>query len=297
MFDSRLKHAVAVGKLGSFSRAAEDVGVTQSAVTKSVADLERQLGYPLFHRTSRGALLTEEGRDFIDRASRLLADAAELVGETERSADPYKGLLRIGIFPGSLEWMLTEPLLALLRHRPSIRIEMVTGTSERGVQLLTRGDIDVAFGMHAAFANWAQFKCEKLGVLDATPFVRREHPILAMGPVTVKTLTQFDFVVPSSSEPYTTAVRQMYEDSGQPLGDRLHVMDFFPLIERLVASSDTIGFVASEFVASRRFQERFVALSGTNFFQGPTLCCAVRARWPAKPATRAMIAQVRQKLG
>jgi DNA-binding transcriptional LysR family regulator len=81
MLDSRLKHAVAVGRLCSFSRAADDVGVTQSAVVKSVADLERQLGYPLFHRTSRGARLTGEGRGAIDRASRLLSDAAELVGD------------------------------------------------------------------------------------------------------------------------------------------------------------------------------------------------------------------------
>ncbi|MFN6935087.1 MAG: LysR family transcriptional regulator, partial [Tsuneonella sp.] len=68
MLDSRLKHAVAVGQLRSFSRAADAVGVTQSAVTKSVAELERHLGYSLFHRTSRGAMPTEEGREFIDRA-------------------------------------------------------------------------------------------------------------------------------------------------------------------------------------------------------------------------------------
>jgi len=296
MLDSRLKHAVAVGKHGSFSRAADDVGVTQSAVTKSVADLERQLGYPLFHRTSRGALPTEEGRDFIDRASRLLSDAADLVGDTERSADPYKGLVRIGIFPGSLEWMLTEPLVTLLHQRPGIRIEMVTGTSERGVQLLTRGDIDVAFGMHAAFANWAQFKCEKVGALDAIPFVRRGHPILTMGLVTGEMLTKFDFIVPSSSEPYTTVVRQMYEANGLPSTDRLHVIDFFPLVLRMVASSDTIGFVAVESANGKRFQERFVALGGAHLFQAPPVCCAIRARWPARPATRALIAQVRKSL-
>ena len=44
------------------------------SVTKSVAELERYLGYSLFHRTSRGAMPTEEGREFIDRAARLLAD-------------------------------------------------------------------------------------------------------------------------------------------------------------------------------------------------------------------------------
>jgi DNA-binding transcriptional LysR family regulator len=57
--DVRLKHAVAVAKCGSFTAAAKLIGVTQSAVTRAVADLERQLGYDLFHRTARGAFLTD----------------------------------------------------------------------------------------------------------------------------------------------------------------------------------------------------------------------------------------------
>jgi DNA-binding transcriptional LysR family regulator len=207
--DSRLKHAVAVGRLGSFSRAADAVGVTQSAVTKSVADLERHLGYALFHRTSRGTIPTEAGRDFIDRATRLLADTAELMGEGGRNVDPYRGALRIGVFPGSLEWMLTEPLTAVLKHHPSIRYDIVSGTSERGVQLLARGDIDVAFGMHAAFSSWAQFKCEEIGRLEAVPFVRRDHPILSMGRTRLETLLQFDFIMPSSSEPYTSFIQHI----------------------------------------------------------------------------------------
>ncbi len=199
--DPRLKHAVAVGKLGSFSRAAESVGVTQSAVTKSIADLERQLGHPLFHRTSRGVLMTEEGRDFIDRASRLLFDFAEPMGDEECAADPYKGTIRLGIFPASIEWMLNDPLVDLLRRHPGVRYDIVTGTSERGIQLLTRGDIDVAFGMPAAFGSWGQFKCEIVGALDAAPFFRREHPLCSADEITIAALTRFDFVVPSFSNP------------------------------------------------------------------------------------------------
>jgi len=74
-------------------------------------------------------------------------------------------------------------------------------------------------------------------------------------------------------------------------------MDFFPLVLRVVASSDTIGFVAVAAFNSKRFQERFVALSGAHLFETPPVCCAIRARWPAKPATRALIAEVRQALG
>ena len=80
---------MAVARVGSFSGASKAVGVTQSAITKSVADLEQQLGFAIFNRTSRGVAMTPEGRDFIDRAARLLADAADLFGERDRGADPF----------------------------------------------------------------------------------------------------------------------------------------------------------------------------------------------------------------
>jgi len=66
VLDSRLRYAVAVARVGSFSGASKAVGVTQSAITKSVADLEQQLGFAIFNRTSRGVAMTPEGRDFID---------------------------------------------------------------------------------------------------------------------------------------------------------------------------------------------------------------------------------------
>jgi DNA-binding transcriptional LysR family regulator len=192
--------------------------------------------------------------------------------------------------------MLTEPLTALLQRYPGLRFDIVSGGSERGVQLLARGDIDVAFGMQAAFSGWAQFKCEGVGGLEATPFVRRDHPILDMGPVRWETLVQFDFIVPSSSEPYTSLIQQMYEAQGLGVGlsDRLHVIDFFPLVRRIVASSDAIGVIAKSGINNRSFQNKFVALTGLSLFAVPPICCATRTRWPAKPAVRALISQCRR---
>ena len=179
MLDSRLKYAVAVARIGSFTGAANAVGVTQSAVTKSVADLEQQLGIALFNRTSRGILVTPEGRDFIDRAARLLADADDLFRERNRGADPYAGLLRIGLFPGSMDWLINDAAIGLLKRHEGVRLEIVSGNSERAVQLLSRGDIDVAFGLEAALAGWPQFKCERIAAVDIMPFVRKDHPILS----------------------------------------------------------------------------------------------------------------------
>ena len=65
MIDPRLKHVVAAARRGSFRAAAQSIGVTQSAVTKSIGKLERQVGYSIFHPTSRAAVLTERSRDFV----------------------------------------------------------------------------------------------------------------------------------------------------------------------------------------------------------------------------------------
>src|ERR1700679_259594 len=117
MLDPRLNHLVAVARCGSFTAAAQAIGVTQSAVTKGVADLERQLGYAVFHRTARGALLTEKGSDFVERAAQLLDGSSS-------QSDPYAGTLRIGVSPASLEWRLIGPLAQLLSRHPSIRFEI-----------------------------------------------------------------------------------------------------------------------------------------------------------------------------
>jgi DNA-binding transcriptional LysR family regulator len=149
MLDQRLSHVVAVAKSGSFSKAAELVGVTQSAVTKSVADLEGELGYAIFHRTSRGVLLTENSKDFVERASRLLDDARLLLKGSITRGDPYGGVLRIGISPASIEFLLIEPLGILLCRHPTIRVEVTASSSERMVPHLRNGGIDVGVGFEA----------------------------------------------------------------------------------------------------------------------------------------------------
>ena len=74
MLDRRLQNVVAVARAGSFTNAAEVLGSTHCGQTKTIAELERELGYSLFHGVARGALLTEQGREFVERASRLLED-------------------------------------------------------------------------------------------------------------------------------------------------------------------------------------------------------------------------------
>ena len=291
MLDPRFNHVVAVARGGSFTAAAEIVGVTQSAITKSVADLERQVGYSIFHRTSRGAMLTEQGRDFVERAARLTEDAAELLRRPRGLKDAYAITLRIGVCPASLEWRLAAPLERLLALHPSVRLDVNGASFERMVQQLRNGAVDVALGFDAAFSVWSDLRRHSLGPAsnDATLFVRQGHPLLDRLAFAISDLADFDFISPSDSRPYGEVIRKLYENQGIDWQRRLHVVDYFPIVHRIVAKSDAIGVVVKAHGHSPAFQQRFVTLDAINLFPQAPLCCAVRAAWEPKPAVRAFI--------
>ncbi|WP_428394402.1 LysR family transcriptional regulator [Lichenicoccus sp.] len=295
MLDRRLNHVVALAHSGSFTKAAEKAGISQSGITKSIADLERELGYSLFYRTARGATPTEAGREFVERAVRLLEDARILLAGDRESNDPYAQSLRIGVCPASLEWLLATPLTALLARHPSIRLELIASTFERVVQLLRTGGADVAFGFEDAFAEWSEVKRERIATMRAVLFVRKGHPILSVGAIGHSDLAKFNFVVPSDSRPYGSIIRSLFDDTG--LWQRhLHIIDYFPIVTRIVAASDSIGVATREYSSSTAFKANFERLPGESPLPPAQMCCATRSRWEPTLVVKAFLRAMRATL-
>ena len=296
MLDARLNYVVAVARQGSFTAGAQSVGLTQSAITKSVADLEREIGYAVFYRTSRGVILTENGRDFVERAARLLEDARELLKGSLQRKDPFSGILRIGVGPASLEWIVVEPLAELLKKHPGIRYDISSSNFESIVQQLRSGGIDIALGFDAAFGEWPDLRREPVGDLNTTLFVRKRHPLLQAATISTADLANYDFISPSDSRPYGEIIRDIYQSQGVEWRVRVHKADYFPMVRRLVATTDAIGVATLAYAATEGFQSRFERLHEIALWPASPLCCARRARWDPKPAVRAFITMIRQRL-
>ncbi len=296
MVDRRLVYVVATARYGSFTAAAERVGVTQSAITKSVADLEQQLGYSIFNRTARGVLLTEEGRNFVERASRLLDEAQDLMRGASVGSDPYAGVLRIGVCPASLEWLLVEPLTTLIHRHGSIRLEILGGSYDRIVQQLRSGAIDVALGYEAAFMEQPDFRRETVTAMQTTFFVRNGHPILDRDEVTRADIAKYNLISPSDSSPHSFLWRKIYEDSGVEAHDKFHVIDYFPIVARLVRNTDAISIASVHYSQTSIFKRYFTAVPIPGVLPPSPLCCATRLRWNPRPAVRAFIKACRERL-
>jgi LysR family hydrogen peroxide-inducible transcriptional activator len=95
----QLQYAIAVADEPSFRRAAAKCRVSQPSLSAQLAQLEGVLGVRLFERDRRRVLVTAAGKDIVERARRLLADADALLDAGKRASDPFVGTLRVGVIP------------------------------------------------------------------------------------------------------------------------------------------------------------------------------------------------------
>ncbi|HYF06757.1 MAG TPA: LysR family transcriptional regulator [Acetobacteraceae bacterium] len=125
----RIEMLIHAAETGSFTRAAEALGLTPSAVSHGIAELEDQLRATLFHRTTRNLRLTEAGMEAY-RGAREVVDRLgvfEATGHTDPGG-PLTGTLRVGVVGPIHRLILMPRITAFLRGHPELRLEFVTPT-------------------------------------------------------------------------------------------------------------------------------------------------------------------------
>ncbi|AWN55532.1 MULTISPECIES: LysR family transcriptional regulator [Methylobacterium] len=119
-----------VAEAGSFTKAGDDIGLSQSAVSRQISALERELKAPLFHRHARGLILTEQG-DLLFRAARdmkmrLETTRARLVETSERPSGDLKVTTTVGL---GTAW-LSQRVAEFLDLHPDVRVELILTNEE-----------------------------------------------------------------------------------------------------------------------------------------------------------------------
>ena len=134
-----------VAKRGNITAAAENLFLSQSALSQSIKQLEEELGVRLFSRSTKGVRLTGEGRlllDYVNQALGLLDSGEEMLA---RVRDLQTGELTIGASDTVTKTYLVPRLEAFHRAYPGIRLRILTGTSEMLLEKLRAGQVEVAF--------------------------------------------------------------------------------------------------------------------------------------------------------
>jgi DNA-binding transcriptional LysR family regulator len=138
----QLEYFAAVARHRHFTRAAEELYVTQPALSQQVRRLEQELGLALLRRTPSGVEVTPAGQDLLERAQAILAGVAAARTAMDEHAGVLRGSVRVAATAG--EARLPGELAAFHRAHPGIRIALRQGSAREVVDLVRRGAADLA---------------------------------------------------------------------------------------------------------------------------------------------------------
>jgi DNA-binding transcriptional LysR family regulator len=141
----RVRVFCGVAEAGSFTRAAESLGLSQSAISRQISALEEDLRTPLFHRHARGLVLTEQGEILLEAAQEIAARMAVVESRLDEAKDHPAGHLRINTTVGFGTVWLTAHLREFLDLYPEITVSLLVIDTELD---LSMREADVAIRLN-----------------------------------------------------------------------------------------------------------------------------------------------------
>ncbi|MEV6767360.1 LysR family transcriptional regulator [Nocardia sp. NPDC051030] len=140
----QLRYVLMIAEAGSFSAAAEQALIAQSALSQQVGRLERELGTKLFERSSRGVTLTAAGRAFAPLAEETLRSAEQASLVAASHGQLVGGRLAVGAYPNRSSPVPAIWVSEFHTRYPSVEVSLREGLTDELIRLVERGELDVA---------------------------------------------------------------------------------------------------------------------------------------------------------
>jgi len=194
----KLRHFVVLARTGSFVKAAEQLHLSQPALSRSIQSLERQHHVALFDRSRSGVFLTAIGRQMLARAEDLIFNANSLEHSLGGAAAGVSGFVSFGIGPNAGSVILPSLLRSVLRDYPQIRVRVVTEPVATMVQQLVDSEIEFFIGRHDPVYTPERVRVEPLWMAGPSYLVRRGHPLLDLDSVPLEALQAYPRLAPTA---------------------------------------------------------------------------------------------------
>jgi DNA-binding transcriptional LysR family regulator len=148
-----LRYFMVVAERQNFHRAAESLNIVQSALSRRIMDLEKQINLTLLARTAKGVTLTEAGKIFLGHAQTIIGEAERAKAHMRRLSTGALGILRLGLNRIAPQLpVITQTLHAFRQSHPDVKLELRSMTTRDQLDALVTGEIDFGFLTNGAVA-------------------------------------------------------------------------------------------------------------------------------------------------
>lgn len=191
----QLRNFVAVIEHGNMLRAAEKINVTQPALSKSIRNLENQLGVQLLKRSPRGVSPTPYGRQLLDRAKLILNQTKKAEDDLRALVEGVRGHLNIGFGANFAGFLVPQAILKVITERPGVTANIISKPYDELLPMLRQGELDMAIVVFPPERPDDELVYEPLIVSEMGCTCRLQHPLVGRGPVSVAELARHNWVL------------------------------------------------------------------------------------------------------
>ena len=291
---NQLRDIVAVAERGSLRAAARHLDLAQPALTRSVRDLERELGAPLFERRARGMVLTPMGAAFVRRANAVLSEVRRAREEVEQLHGGTRGEVVAGLSMVALIALLPKALSLFRARYPNVQLHLIEGWYPTLENALKDGSMDFYVGPEPVQLPPSDLVQELLFENVRIVLARKEHPLRH-----ARSLSQL-----IDAEWATTSVTFKAEEEFSELFSRfdlpapklaLRSQSALTLMSSL-AASDLLAMVPIQWIQSPWVGDQLARIPVRESLRAPSIVTVRRAGLPLTPAAEYLLDLMRRNV-
>jgi LysR family transcriptional regulator, regulator of abg operon len=280
----QLNHLIAVSELGGLRRAARHLGVAQPAISRSIQELERELGVPLFERSATGMTLTPIGEAFVRRSSAIQQELDRARDEVRQMRGVGAGTVSVGLSTAPHVSMLPMVLEPFRRKYPNVRLRITEGLFPAMDADIRSGAIDFYVGPLAEEALGGDYRCEKLFDNKRVVLGRRGHPLAAAR--SLADLAGAGWVATSVTMDAEAELSPLFERYGLPKPHTVVEAHSALSMITVAASSDLLAMLPQQWLRFVAISRLLVHIDIAEELAAPTICVVSRSRLPLTPVAQ-----------
>lgn len=194
---------VTCAREGSLGRAAEALALTQPALSRLLRRVERDLGAPLFERTTRGVVPTVYGAAVLPHAELILAESAKAAEVVAALRGASRGVVRVGGVASVVGSLIVSAIAEVRRERPELRFQIVEGLEDALLEDLKRGAIDLAVSPAVHADEMVALAIPETPTDRVAVYARAEHPVFRGPAPDLAAVAAMDWALPPADTPIT----------------------------------------------------------------------------------------------
>ncbi len=254
-----LRYLIAIVEWGTFARAAEKLGVTQPALSRSMQALEQVLGVKLLDRGKSGATPTVFGRVLIERGRELISDADAITREVALLGGSETGEIAVGAGAYPAEICVGVAAGRLLARRPGLNLRVSVGDWPDLTASVLSEELDLAICDVAGAESNPRLRVERLPQHQGLVFCRTGHPLATRKSLTLDDVRAFPMALSALPDRVAPLLHHGGALGPNATAPAVHV-DTFQLARDIVLQSNTLGAAVDAQIADEVRDGRAVIL-------------------------------------